>query len=288
VSRSGSLHFTPITTVIQKLRRRGAASAIIRKKRQLLKLGRAACAAAGGGGDAPSSVAQVAAAEVGGLYHLVTPVTQLLSRAGGAVNTSVSARSTLLDLLAELGDLLSCATIGISNGSITVDFGDGCALNGVTIAGEVALGVSTSDGKLTVSAETDALSANGVSISGTIEVVLDNNEDSGSFTLDLNVTYAGTTSAIALTGSFVVAGDAVTFNANGTFSTSGITGHLTLVDLHKPTDGGCYPDGGTMVLDPDNTPEITVTFSAETPTTREVTVQVGSLTPTTTTLPECG
>ncbi len=289
-SRNGTLNFTSMATLVQRLRRRGASAETVRQKRQLQKLGKRACDADSGASRAIAAVAAGSSEDISALTQVITPLTRLFAQAGGAVasNTRVSIRASLLDLLAELSDVLSCASIGVSNGKITVDLGDGCSVHGVSLSGSLSIGVSQSGGRLALEGETEGLTANGVTVSGSLSVVLNSGQDGGSFELDIALSLDGVTSDIQLAGSFDVLESAVTFNATGQFTTSGITGEIELQDLRKPLDDGCYPNGGILVLDPENAPAISVTFSEATPETREVSVQVGTLTPTVTTLPACG
>lgn len=277
-SKDGSLSFKTLSATIRRLRAVGNSKKL---KRTILlrKRGRTACAE--GSPLSMSAAATDSSASLtlglGNSGELGIPLDSL----GGSVLSS----STLTDILAALQTAFSCANLTLGAASVSVDFGSGCTINGTTFSGSAIATASLNDGSISVTFSFTNLSANGFTLNGTAAFTLQ--QGSLAVQLDFDSTQSTNTTSLEFTGTVLDDETGFTVNGSGEFSNASVSGEFTISDLHIVQDGSCYPNSGTVVIELDNAPAITVTFSESSVTAGEVTVQIGSVS-SVETLPACG
>jgi hypothetical protein len=169
-------------------------------------------------------------------------------------------------------------TVTPQGSSVTADFGNGCALEGVTATGAVTfevLGISPASARLT----SNNLTINGQPLNGTVTFTA-RSADTMDVALDLH------SGDLAEKGTVTVASNGEvppTFTLDGTLATTqGPTSTQQKFNGVTWTVGDCYPSGGSVLVD-DN---VTLTFDAGSASTGKVNIQTNKALPSgSTTLP---
>lgn len=175
-----------------------------------------------------------------------------------------------------------CVQVSLLGTTLSLDFGAGCALRGQTYSGLVQVQAATTSQSLGFELGLSAFSNGSTTYDGTL--TFDAGSGQTDTTLDLVVTETGQTQQFDYVGQSV--GDATgrSYSGSGSVDNNGQVSGFEAQALHH-TAGDCYPDAGVIIVSAPNTPDVTITFDASTPTTGLVTVQIGRLPPQSQPLP---
>ncbi len=166
-----------------------------------------------------------------------------------------------------------CVSTSLTSMGVLVDFGTGCTIGEHTYAGAYTIAVSAMTGA-TVSVVFDAFAVDGDVYDGDVSLGV----APGAVDAHIDVTITDEdVRDVELDGTVLVANDAVTLDGAGRYVDSAREVRITAIGIHSVV-GECYADAGTMTVQSQGTPEATVTFDADTPTTGVVTVTVGRVT----------
>lgn len=179
----------------------------------------------------------------------------------------------------------SCLQIELLGTTLTLDFGTGCTLHGTTYSGEVMVQAASQNSTLGFDLTLTSFSNSQATYDGTAS--FDAGPGQTATTLDLMISQAGQSKQLDYVGQSSADAQGQSYTGSGSIDEGGVVRGFDAQGLHHSV-ADCYPDAGTLVLSSAGTPDITVTFSATTPTTGEVSVQVGRLPAQTYALPSYG
>jgi hypothetical protein len=167
--------------------------------------------------------------------------------------------------------------------SVTVTFTE-CVLEttGGTLDGVLTLAVQLVPLRFTMTL--DDIQVDDIGFDGSLAMSWSGGDDLGTpaqRTYEIDLAYTAPEGATTLSLADVVVestGGLLTLNGTGALETTGVNATFTMTDLEWQT-GDCLPSGGSVTYEDGGPFPVTLTFSAETPTTGSVQIQVGGFPP---------